>query len=70
LVVFWRPGAKRAAYSWQYSHRPEDLDAAPADAQGQDGGLGLTSGRIYYFCSQSPKGGAGDWGQVVALLVT
>ena len=43
----------------------------PQTLKAKTGVSGLTSGTTYYFRSQAltPKGGEGDWGQIVALLV-
>jgi len=66
-----KAAAKKAAYNWQYSTDQKTWTSLPQTLKAKTGVSGLTSGTTYYFRCQSltPKGGEGDWGQVVALLV-
>jgi hypothetical protein len=66
-----KAAAKKAAYNWQYSTDQKTWTSLPQTLKAKTGVSGLTSGTIYYFRSQAltPKGGEGDWGQIVALLV-
>jgi hypothetical protein len=66
-----KAAAKKAAYNWQYSTDQKTWTSLPQTLKAKTGVSGLTSGTTYYFRSQAltPKGGEGDWGQIVALLV-
>jgi hypothetical protein len=66
-----KAAAKKAAYNWQYSTDQKTWTSLPQTLKAKTSVSGLTSGTTYYFRNQAltPKGGAGDWGQVVALLV-
>ncbi len=66
-----KAAAKKAAYNWQYSTDQKTWTSLPQTLKAKTGVSGLTAGTTYYFRSQAltPKGGEGDWGQVVSLLV-
>jgi hypothetical protein len=66
-----KAAATKAAYNWQYSTDQKTWTSLPQTLKAKTGVSGLTSGTTYYFRSQAltPKGGEGDWGQVVSLLV-
>jgi hypothetical protein len=66
-----KAAAKKAAYNWQYSVDQKTWTSLPQTLKAKTGVSGLTAGTTYYFRSQAltPKGGDGDWGQVVSLLV-
>jgi hypothetical protein len=66
-----KAAAKKAAYNWQYSIDQKTWTSLPQTLKAKTGVSGLTSGTIYYFRGQAltPKGGEGDWGQIVFLLV-
>jgi beta-xylosidase len=66
-----KAAAKKAAYNWQYSTDQKTWTSLPQTLKAKTGVSGLTAGTTYYFRSQAltPKGGDGDWGQVISLLV-
>jgi hypothetical protein len=66
-----KAAAKKAAYNWQYSIDQKTWTSLPQTLKAKTGVSGLTSGTTYYFRSQAltPKGGVGDWGQMISLLV-
>jgi hypothetical protein len=66
-----KAAARKAAYNWQYSTDQKTWTSLPQTLKARTGVSGLTAGTTYYFRSQAltPKGGEGDWGQVVSLLV-
>jgi hypothetical protein len=66
-----KAAATKAAYNWQYSTDQKTWTSLPQTLKSKTGVSGLTAGTTYYFRSQAltPKGGDGDWGQIVSLLV-
>ena len=66
-----KSAAPKAAYNWQYSIDQKTWTSLPQTLKAKTGVSGLTAGTIYFFRSQAltPKGGEGDWGQVVSFLV-
>jgi hypothetical protein len=66
-----KAAAKKAAYNWQYSTDQKTWTSLPQTLKAKTSVSELTSGTTYYFRSQAltPKGGDGDWGQVISLLV-
>jgi hypothetical protein len=66
-----KAAATKAAYNWQYSTDQKTWTSPPQTLKAKTGVSGLTAGTTYYFRSQAltPKGGEGNWGQIVALLV-
>ena len=66
-----KAAAKKAAYNWQYSIDQKTWTSLPQTLKAKTGVSGLTSATTYYFRSQAltPKGGEGDWGQIISLLV-
>jgi hypothetical protein len=66
-----KAAAKKAAYNWQYSTDQKTWTSLPQTLKAKTGVSGLTPATTYYFRSQAqtPKGGEGDWGQTISLLV-
>ncbi len=63
--------AKAAATKAAYSTDQKTWTSLPQTLKAKTGVSGLTAGTTYYFHSQAltPKGGEGNWGQIVSLLV-
>jgi hypothetical protein len=66
-----KSAAPKAAYNWQSSLDQKTWTPLPQTLKAKTVVSGLTAGTIYFFRSQAltPKGGEGDWGQVVSFLV-
>jgi hypothetical protein len=66
-----KAAAVKAAYNWEYSTDQKTWTSLPQTLKAKTGVSGLTAGTTYFFRSQAltPKGGEGNWGQVVSLLV-
>jgi hypothetical protein len=66
-----KAAAKKASYNWQYSTDQKAWTSLPATLKARTTASGLTAGTTYYFRSQAltAKGGEGDWGQLVSLIV-
>jgi len=63
--------ARRASYDWQWSSDQKTWIPLPSTLQAHTTVTGLPVPAVAYFRHRAvTKAGAGDWGQVVSLLVT
>jgi hypothetical protein len=71
VTISAKAAGKKAAYTWQYSTDQKTWTTLPETLSAKTGVSGLTSATTYYFRVQSvtPKGGLGNFGQIVSLLV-
>ena len=71
VVLSAKSAGKKAAYNWRYSLDQKTWTSLPQTLKAKTGVSGLTAATTYYFRSQAltPKGGEGDWGQIVSFLV-
>ena len=65
-----KSAGRKAAYNWQYSTDQKTWTSLPQTLKAKTGAIGLTTATVYYFRSAAQtEDAAGEFGQVVSLLV-
>jgi hypothetical protein len=70
VLLFAKAAAKRASYEWQWSLDQKTWTDLEPTLQANTAVYDLTPGLTYYFRHRArTKSGAGDWSQIVSLIV-